>query len=211
MSLNITEETVELIGHIKESAEDISKNLDADDDWAPCLFFLSQLEDVEAFADEHEIEAERFGPEPDGAERTAMGLFPLGEFMDDPMSKQVLADVVMPQFLQSVKARVAAMVTTSWIMRVNQDKEKAPGGYKMGMSMADFDIPERSEELTLFAINKDGQTELWMCPIARREATHPLLGHWELASRGAQMGGQMLNGLRVGLGLEPVDDSEIYE
>lgn len=166
---------------IRSMIADIGRGFRPDEDWMPTIFLLAD----------------------DGL--VVAGIDP--EFMSSEPSKDQLADIVIPGLILQSKARMAAMVTTSWMVKV------APGttygraqfddhGLRLGPSLH----PGRVEVATLLVCDAANST-FHTSEIARSPDAAPRLGAWE-APPGATAGGRFPEAMQRAFGQQPGDAAQ---
>ena len=120
---------------------------DPDDDWEPILF-------VEG--------------------KTGTGMTPLGQFMRNDGSKDMLAEVVIPAVVEQFQATTVVMVLSTWTASVASKEELEPIRY-----VPPSQRPDRREQLLIIEYTREGVTRQAFAEIIRHENSPPTLGDWD--------------------------------
>jgi hypothetical protein len=142
--------TLDLFDHVAVTAGRLAKDVftEPDDDWTPIMFMECA----------------------DGSWAT----MPIEQFMQDNQSKDVLAELIIPQTIKKLEAKIVVMVLSVW-------HTKLPKGVDWQDRPAPSESLDREEALVVTEYRAEGVTRYSMAEIIRHDDSPPTLGEWENA------------------------------
>lgn len=116
-------------------------------------------------------------------EKAKMGVAGVPDFFENSQTKEMFAQVVLPNLLKRFEANRYALVTSAWILRIKTDEwEEQTKNIKKSLS----EHPDHEECVMLCISDKDGD-EFYSAPILRDGEQPPVLGEWEKYPEGSSV------------------------
>lgn len=139
---------LDLFEYVATSAQKMPDSVftEPDDDWTPVMFL-------------------------EGKQGTTV--IPLHEYMNDDLSKNLLADVLLPMAIADFKATTAVMVVSTWISKTSSDLLNETGEY-----IRPSQQPDREELVYIMEFTREGVQRQAHAEILRSETEVPRLGEW---------------------------------
>lgn len=142
-------EELDLYQQIALRASEIPKTFtDPGDDWAPFAFLQLRDED-------------------------AIPTLPLGMFMESAGSKDVLAEIILPEAIKQLKAVRVILLLSVWTSKM------AGASLATGQIVQPSECIDREEKVCIMEITADGVQRQAAAPIIRLADAPPKLGEWE--------------------------------
>jgi hypothetical protein len=171
---------------IRETVEDIGKNLDWDDDWMPTVI-------VDAGKMPADLPNGDKTPEDQVGKPARLVIGLAGDFMKNDETKQWTANM-MTMLALKVRATGMVFINVVWMVELKVDKLELPNDmtedeWEQEAIAAARRVPppskhpERKEKLMLISAQYGGEddgTKLGFADIKRQEGQHPKLENWQL-------------------------------